>query len=82
MNIVCFRYVPSDLAAGVLDRLNQDILAELQLRGIAVPSQTVIDGKFAIRVCITNHRSQLADFDALVAAVVEIGAELAGATVG
>jgi len=49
----------------------------LQTRGVAVPSQTVLDGRFAIRVCIANHRSRDEDFDVLVAAVREIGAELA-----
>jgi hypothetical protein len=57
------------VASERLDALNQEILTELQVRGIAVPSQTVLRGRFAIRVCITNHRSELSDFDALVEAV-------------
>jgi len=77
LNIVCFRYAPAGLEAAALNPLNQAILVELQTRGIAVPSQTVLDGRFAIRVCITNHRSRDEDFDVLVAAVREIGAELA-----
>ena len=77
MNIVCFRYVGGGLADENLNALNQAILTELQVRGIAVPSQTVLAGRFAIRVCITNHRSELSDFDALVDAVLSIGAELA-----
>ena len=52
------------------------ILIELQSRGIAVPSQTILQGRYAIRVCNTNHRSEMADFDLLVAAVKSIGAEL------
>ncbi len=77
MNIVCFRYAPDGMAAERLNLLNQAILTALQVRGVAVPSQTILDGRFAIRVCITNHRSELSDFDALVDAVVAIGAELA-----
>jgi aromatic-L-amino-acid decarboxylase len=46
------------------------------VRGIAVPSQTILGGRFAIRVCITNHRSELSDFDALVEAVLALGAEI------
>ena len=75
MNIVCFRYAPEGYA-GDLDALNQQILTALQERGIAVPSQTVLHGRFAIRVCITNHRSRDEDFDLLVQAVAELGAEL------
>jgi len=38
-----------------------------------VPSSTLLDGKFAFRVAITNHHSRRDDFDALLAAVIEIG---------
>jgi glutamate/tyrosine decarboxylase-like PLP-dependent enzyme len=76
MNIVCFRYVDTDMDAAELNRLNQEILVALQVRGIAVPSQTVLNGCFALRVSITNHRSRDEDFDLLVASVARIGAEL------
>lgn len=46
-------------------------------RAIAGPSQTILNGLFAIRVCITNHRSTRADFEALAEAVVALGRELA-----
>ena len=77
MNIVCFRYAPDGMDAERLNSLNQAILTALQVRGVAIPSQTILDGRFAIRVCITNHRSELSDFDALIDAVVAIGGELA-----
>lgn len=76
MNIVCFRYAPEGVDPAALNGLNQDILIALQSRGIAAPSQTVLQGRFAIRVCITNHRSEDHDFDTLVTAVKRIGAEL------
>jgi glutamate/tyrosine decarboxylase-like PLP-dependent enzyme len=75
LNTVCFRYAGS-VPDERLDALNQEILTELQVRGIAVPSQTVLGGRFAIRVCITNHRSELSDFDALVEAVLALGEEI------
>ena len=78
LNIVCFRYAPRDVSQAALNPLNQAILVALQSCGIAVPSQTVLQDRFAIRVCISNHRSVDADFDLLVEAVAEIGAELAG----
>jgi len=76
MNIVCFRYVAPDMDAAALDTLNQAILVALQVRGIAVPSQTVLNGCFALRVAITNHRSEDEDFDLLVGSVAALGAEL------
>ncbi len=73
LNIVNFRYVPKGKSAEELDALNRGILVELQEQGIAVPSGTVVRGKFAIRVAISNHRSRDDDFDALVEAVVRLG---------
>jgi aromatic-L-amino-acid decarboxylase len=72
LNIVCFRY------RGANDAENKEILMRVQERGIAVPSGTVIRGRFAIRVAITNHRSRREDFDALIDAVVSIGREVRG----
>ena len=41
LNIVCFRFVAS---SGDLDRLNADIVADLQEAGIAAPSTTMVNG--------------------------------------
>jgi glutamate/tyrosine decarboxylase-like PLP-dependent enzyme len=76
LNVVCFRYLAPGLAGATLDRVNEEILLRVQERGIAVPSSTVLDGRFALRVAITNHRSRLEDFDLFVDAVLAIGAEL------
>ncbi|MEU2872577.1 pyridoxal-dependent decarboxylase [Streptomyces olivoreticuli] len=79
LNVACFRYVRPGAAPEALDRVNRAILDRLQTEGLAMPSHTVIDGKFVIRVANNNHRSSLADFDFLVAQVRAIGAETAGA---
>ena len=76
LNIVCFRYVGDAASGERQDAVNREILMRLQERGIAVPSPTVLEGRFTLRVAITNHRSKRADFDALVAAVLAIGREL------
>jgi aromatic-L-amino-acid/L-tryptophan decarboxylase len=80
LNVACFRYVVPGLEAAALDALNQEILLRLQESGVAVPSSTRIHGRFALRVAITNHRSRREDFDILVEAVKQHGAELASAT--
>jgi glutamate/tyrosine decarboxylase-like PLP-dependent enzyme len=74
LNIVCFRFNGVPTGKFDLDPLNLDIVADLQESGIAAPSTTRIDGKLAIRVAITNHRSRREDLDLLVSAVVEAGA--------
>jgi len=73
LNICCFRYVAPGLDATALNALNQEILWRLQESGVALPSHTVLDGRFAIRVANTNQRSRREDFDLLVKTVVEIG---------
>jgi aromatic-L-amino-acid decarboxylase len=77
LNVVCFRYIGSDLGDAALDALNKEILVELQEQGIAVPSGTTIAGKYVLRVGHTNHRSRREDFDVLVGEVIRIGQELA-----
>jgi len=75
LNVVCFRYVPPGRTDDELNGLNQEILLRLQEQGIAVPSSTVLGGRFAIRVAVTNHRSKLNDFEELVRQVVRLGRE-------
>jgi glutamate/tyrosine decarboxylase-like PLP-dependent enzyme len=77
LNVVCFRYA-ADLPESGLRKLNQEILMRLQESGVAVPSSTVVHGRFALRAAVTNHRSRREDFDVLVAEVERIGRELAG----
>jgi aromatic-L-amino-acid decarboxylase len=76
LNVVCFRYVAPGAEEATLNALNTEILLRIQESGLAIPSQTMLDGKFAIRVAITNHRSRREDFDQLVRAVVETGTAL------
>jgi glutamate/tyrosine decarboxylase-like PLP-dependent enzyme len=69
LNVVCFRYRAADA-----DKVNGDIVVDLQESGIAAPSTTVLDGQLAIRAAIVNHRTDTCDLDALVAAVIGFGA--------
>ncbi|MFK4506150.1 aspartate aminotransferase family protein [Bradyrhizobium daqingense] len=67
LNIACFRYRADDA-------VNREIVADIQEAGFAAPSSTTLDGKFAIRAAIVNHRTDETDIDALVGAVLEFGA--------
>jgi glutamate/tyrosine decarboxylase-like PLP-dependent enzyme len=71
LNIVCFRY-------GTDDALNSKIVVDLHESGIAAPSTTTIGGKLAIRAAFVNHRTQIRDVDAMVDAVLRLGAAAAG----
>ena len=77
LNIVYFRY----RAAGA-NRVNGDIVADIQESGIAAPSTTLIEGRLAIRAAIVNHRTDTCDIDALLSAVLEFGAQRTGSDDG
>jgi aromatic-L-amino-acid/L-tryptophan decarboxylase len=80
LNIVCFRYRGTAATDDpVLDALNRELLMRLQERGHAVPSSTVLAGRFALRVCLANHRTRDEDLEFLVAKSLELGRELAAA---
>ncbi len=73
LNIVCFRYNPGNLPENHLNHINKEIVMDIQEQGIASPSSTFLDGKYAIRVAITNHRSITEDFDIFIDAVLRLG---------
>ncbi|MEM9290314.1 MAG: pyridoxal-dependent decarboxylase [Acidobacteriota bacterium] len=76
LNIVCFRYRPPGSSEEELRELNREILLRIQEDGVAIPSSTERGGRFALRVAITNHRTQLEDIDVFLDAVLELGQEL------
>lgn len=73
LNICCFRYYDERLEGAALDALNEEIVIRLQELGIAAPSTTRLNGAAAIRVNLTNHRTQLSDLDLLLAEVAALG---------
>ena len=78
LNIVCFRFVSTHMDNTALNEVNKKIAIDLQERGIAVLTGTVIDGRYVLRVANTNHRSRREDFEILVKEVLNIGKKLTG----
>ena len=76
LNIVCFRYRAGEDS----DRLNAELVVQLQEQGIAAPSTTRTCGKLAIRAAIVGHRTRAEDVDALVEAVLNLGRRLSEAS--
>jgi glutamate/tyrosine decarboxylase-like PLP-dependent enzyme len=80
LNIVCFRYrfaargdsVPDELA----NKLNRQIVIELQEAGAVAPSTTLIEGRLSIRAAIVNHRTSGAEMDTLVEETLAAGRAL------
>ncbi|MHA2282978.1 MAG: pyridoxal phosphate-dependent decarboxylase family protein [Promethearchaeota archaeon] len=76
MNIVNFRYNDESTDTDDLNKLNEEIIYQIQEKGIAVPSNTLINGNFAIRVAITNHRTKKEDLNVLITSILEIAERL------
>ncbi|HEY6911201.1 MAG TPA: aminotransferase class V-fold PLP-dependent enzyme [Myxococcales bacterium] len=61
LGIVCFRRKRAGRSEAELDELNAAVLARLMRSGFAMVSSTRVDGHFALRLCILNHRSSRED---------------------
>lgn len=79
LSICCFRYVPETLGKptdAVLDQLNTDIMNFVQRGGRAYLSSATIQGRFALRACITNFRTSRADIDETIQIVRDAAREI------
>jgi len=81
LSVVCFRYVPPDLAGddsagSYLDKLNEQVVYAVQRAGRAYPSNAVLDGRYAIRACLISYRTEAEHVEALVDDVVAHGRRL------
>ncbi|HET8623535.1 MAG TPA: pyridoxal-dependent decarboxylase [Gemmatimonadales bacterium] len=76
LNIVCFRWTKPGVDDETLDAINQEVLLRLHESGVAVPSNALLGGRYALRVAITNHRSRREDFELLVREVRRLGSDV------
>jgi aromatic-L-amino-acid decarboxylase len=76
LSITTFRYRPAGVAGEELDRLNEELLEQLQHDGDVFVSNAVVDGSFFLRACIVNFRTTEDDVRALPEIVTRAGAEL------
>lgn len=76
LNVVCFRFKGGIKDEARLNAVNKETLLRLQESGVAVPSSTLIAGRFAIRVANVNNRSRREDFEILVREVIRFGEEI------
>ena len=78
LSICCFRYVPPELKGddAELNRLNEKVMAQVQKGGRAYLSNATVNGKFALRACITNFRTTKADVELTVETVRDAAGQL------
>ena len=83
LSITTFRYVPRDLRPALerpdvepyLHRLNEQLLTRVEQSGEAFLSNAMVNGRFALRACIVNFRTTLADVEALPELLARHGRE-------
>jgi len=74
LNVVCFRYRRGDVER--VNQLNRDIVLTLHDEGQVAASSTVLQGRYAIRAALVNHRTGLTEIATLVASVLRAGRRL------
>jgi glutamate/tyrosine decarboxylase-like PLP-dependent enzyme len=85
LSICCFRYAPDDLASSdapardtYLDALNERLMTELWLDGRVFLSNAVLGGRFCLRACIVNFRTEAEQVELVLDVVAELGKRLDG----
>jgi glutamate/tyrosine decarboxylase-like PLP-dependent enzyme len=73
LSAVCFRYVSR---TGDLDAFNQKILDRVIRRGRVYISNASINGMFALRACVVNHRTTDDDVKEIVSEVLAAAKDL------
>lgn len=74
LSVACFRYAVAGVAD--LDDLNQRLLRRLWRETPWLPTSTVVGGRYALRPCFINPRTEPRHVDEFVATVVRLGDEL------
>jgi glutamate/tyrosine decarboxylase-like PLP-dependent enzyme len=74
LSISCFRYrAPSARTELEIDTSNRQILETIVREGSAYMSPTYLEGRYALRACIVNFRTQSEDVQFLLDEVLRIG---------
>jgi len=74
LSICCFRYRPEGVDdEEELNRLNERLVSALQVDGRVYPSNAIVDGRFCLRTCIVNFRTEAEDLDRVLEVAAELG---------
>ncbi len=75
LSVCCFRYAPPELGDDeeAIDRLNERIMTAIQADGRAYCSNAVLGGRFCLRACVVNFRTEAEDLERLLQVTEERG---------
>jgi glutamate/tyrosine decarboxylase-like PLP-dependent enzyme len=66
LGIVCFRRVWSGVDESEVERRNVQLTMEFKASGVGLISSTRANGRYALRLCILNHRTARSDVDRVI----------------
>lgn len=74
--VVCFKYTGVRSSSEEIDNINQQLIPALERDGRIFITGTKLNGEFAIRACLINHRMHKGTVDHLLSVVREVGSSL------
>ncbi|MGU9957505.1 MAG: pyridoxal phosphate-dependent decarboxylase family protein [Arenicellales bacterium WSBS_2016_MAG_OTU3] len=75
LSICCFRFRPTGLDEETIDQINKKIRSQIEKEGEVFMSETNVNGRPVLRVCIINHGSRAEHIELLLERVLKIGAQ-------
>jgi glutamate/tyrosine decarboxylase-like PLP-dependent enzyme len=76
LSICCFRHVRPGLGDAELNALNERLMTAVQADGRVYPSNAVVHGRFGLRACIVNYRTEADEMELLLDVAAEHAARL------
>jgi aromatic-L-amino-acid/L-tryptophan decarboxylase len=78
LSICCFRYAPPGRKGDeeALDRLNERVMTAIHADGRTYCSNAVLNGRFCLRACVVNFRTEAEEMETLLEVAAEHGARL------
>jgi aromatic-L-amino-acid/L-tryptophan decarboxylase len=73
LSVCCFRHLLPGATNAELNVHNERLLTALQRDGRVYLSNITLEGRFALRACITNFRTTRADLERTLAVARELG---------
>ena len=77
LSITTFRYIPENFKNSIegnyLNKLNEEILNELQAGGEVFLSNAIVNEKYCLRACIVNFRTSKKDIEEIIEIIIREG---------
>jgi glutamate/tyrosine decarboxylase-like PLP-dependent enzyme len=79
LSITTFRFIPVHFNSSIedkeeyLNKLNEEILDELQAGGEVFISNAVVNGKYCLRACFVNFRTTRKDVEEMIEIILRVG---------